>query len=76
MHIDQARKMRDGLLKGDTVMARAWKELLPGYGGSSDSDVSPDSPSPGSSENPDTTEERKALGIPPIHGSEEDSEGW
>lgn len=30
MKLSQARKMRDGLLKGDTVMAQAWKELISG----------------------------------------------
>ncbi len=30
MKLEQARKMRDGLLKGDSVMAQAWKELLDG----------------------------------------------
>ncbi len=28
MDLEHARKMRDGLLKGDSVMAQAWKELL------------------------------------------------
>ncbi len=33
MKLEQARKMRDGLLKGDSVMAQAWKELLDGSTG-------------------------------------------
>ncbi len=33
MKLSQARKMRDGLLKGDSVMAQAWKELLDGRTG-------------------------------------------
>ncbi len=42
MKLSQARKMRDGLLKGDSVMAQAWKELLDGSTGtdSPDEDVS------------------------------------
>ncbi len=28
MSIQQARKMRDGVLKGDSAIAQAWKELI------------------------------------------------
>ncbi len=30
MDLAHARKMRDGLLKGNSVMAQAWKELISG----------------------------------------------
>ena len=30
MTLAQARKMRDGVLKGDSAIARAWKELITG----------------------------------------------
>ncbi len=39
MKLSQARKMRDGLLKGDSVMAQAWKELLDGRTGTNTPDV-------------------------------------
>ncbi len=29
MTLEQARKMRDGVLKGDSAIAQAWKEILP-----------------------------------------------
>ncbi len=45
MKLSQARKMRDGLLKGDSVMAQAWKELLDGRTGTDSPDVQPE-PSP------------------------------
>lgn len=38
MKLSQARKMRDGLLKGDSVMAQAWKELLDGSPGTDSPD--------------------------------------
>ncbi len=43
MKLSQARKMRDGLLKGDSVMAQAWKELLDGRVGTDTPDEQPDS---------------------------------
>lgn len=30
MTLAQARKMRDGVLKGDSAIAQAWKELISG----------------------------------------------
>lgn len=61
MHIEQARKMRDGLLKGDSVMAQAWKELLgqvPEGSAPEGSDWEEISKAEG------TDKERLALGIP------------
>ena len=36
MTLAQARKMRDGVLKGDSAIARAWKELLTGEAAASE----------------------------------------
>ena len=44
MKLSQARKMRDGLLKGNSVMAQAWKELITGEAPS----VTPTTSSPAS----------------------------
>jgi len=68
MHIEQARKMRDGLLKGNSVMAQAWKELL--------DQVPEGTPPEGEfweeiSKTEGTERERKALGIPPQDEAEE-----
>ncbi len=38
MKLEQARKMRDGLLKGNSVMAQAWKELITGAPAASPAD--------------------------------------
>ena len=57
--LKQARAMRDGILKGDSEMAKAWKELI--EGGASE-DVGPFVVDEA---DPDTSKERKALGIPP-----------
>jgi len=61
MHIEQARKMRDGLLKGNSVMAQAWKELLGGIP-SGEAPDGTDWEEIGKTEG--TERERKALGIP------------
>ncbi len=68
MHIEQARKMRDGLLKGDSVMAQAWKELL--------GQVPEGTPPEGTDweqigKTEGTERERKALGVPPQDEPEE-----
>ncbi len=63
MHIEQARAMRDGLLKGDSVMAQAWKELL----GQVPEGQAPDESSwEEISKTEGTAKERLALGIPTI----------
>lgn len=70
--------MRDGLLRGDTVMARAWKELIPGHEAQAPAGTVPSGPSRTSAEfdDPDTMEERKALGIPLLKTEADDTEGW
>ena len=43
--IEQARKMRDGILKGDSAIAQAWKELI----GSPESSIPEEEAAPSSS---------------------------
>ncbi len=45
MTLAHARKMRDGVLKGDSVIAQAWKELISG-------EAATEAPSPASSASP------------------------
>lgn len=45
MTLKQARAMRDGVLKGNSVMAKAWKELITGEAAvAPTSEASPSSP--------------------------------
>ena len=48
MTLEQARKMRDGVLKGDSAIAQAWKELITGEAATpSAADTSSPAASPG-----------------------------
>ena len=62
MTMKQARAMRDGTLKGDSAIARAWKELITGEAAPEDS-----TPSAASSE------ERGAHTLARLKAQEE---GW
>ena len=70
MTLEQARKMRDGVLKGDSAIAKAWKELISGEPSAIPSDTSPQEGSP------DTAKERREKGISALVTEEEDTEGW
>lgn len=70
MSMKQARALRDGTLKGDSNLAKAWRELI--EGGATE-DVGPFVTD---EESTDTAAERAALGIPPRVDVEEDTEGW
>ncbi len=52
--LEQARKMRDGVLKGDSAIAQAWKELIggPPFSGGDDSPLE-EEPAPSSSHETD-----------------------
>lgn len=71
MTLEQARKMRDGILKGDSAMSQAWKELLGGepLAQAAQAVVA-------SAEEQDTDKERKALGLPTREELAVDTEGW
>ena len=67
MTMKQARAMRDGILKGDSAMAQAWKELLGGSAGGSASAATTGSSLPAS------TGERGEKTIARFKAAEE---GW
>ena len=60
MTLEQARKMRDGVLKGDSAIARAWKELISG-------DVAP----PPQDSSPATSSDRGAATLASMRAREE-----
>ena len=66
MSMKQARALRDGILKGDSNIAKAWREMISGEVAASSESLSSEAASP------DTATERKALGIPEV----EIEEAW